>query len=327
MKRTLPLLALALPLLLAACSNAADSGPKRLRVAVVPKGTNQDFWKAVESGARRADRELDDLDIVWKGPQGEGDTAQQISIVESFVADQYDAICLAPLDARALEPTVNQAIERKIPVVIFDSALASSDVPIVSYVATNNVRGGEMAADHLAKLLDGKGRVVLMPYAIGSESTEQRERGFLQAIAKYPGITVISSDKHGGPDESRAIETGESLLATFGAEIDGIFCSNESSTSGMLTALTRDPRRLAGRVKLVGFDSSANIVKGMEAGGIHGVVLQDPVKMGYESVKAAHARLSGVPTPPRVETGETLATPENLAEPRIHALLFPELAK
>jgi ribose transport system substrate-binding protein len=326
-RRPRRLAACALALAPAACSQGSEppsgSAPRALRIAVVPKGTNQDFWKACEKGARRADAELDDVEIVWKGPQGEGDAAQQVAIVESFLAGKVDAICLAPLDARALEVPVRQAVQRGVPVILFDSGLASPDAPVASTVATDNRRGGAIAARRVVELLGGKGSVIVMPYAIGSESTEQRERGFLEEIARHPGIVVLSSDKHGGPDESRAIETGESLLATFGDRVDAIFCSNESSTSGMLTVLRRDPRGLAGRVKLVGFDSSANLAQGLADGVLHGAVLQDPVGMTHRAVKAARAKLRGEPVEARIETGETLATPENLGDPRIRELLFP----
>lgn len=296
---------------------------KRLRIAVSPKGTSHEFWKSVEKGVRRADREFDDVEVLWKGPTGEGDTTQQIHLVESFIADGFDAICLAPLDARALVSPVRQAIARGIPVVIFDSGLAGDDVPLTCTVSTNNYHGGELAADRMAELLGGKGNVIVIPYAVGSESTEQRERGFLDRIRAHAAITILSSDKHGGPDETRAVETSESLLATFGDRVDGIFCSNESSTSGLLTVLRRDPRGLAGRVRVVGFDSSAAIVKGLTDGVLHGVVLQDPVRMGYESVRVARARSKGETVPSRIETGETLVTPQSMEEPRHRELLFP----
>ncbi|MBI1851702.1 MAG: substrate-binding domain-containing protein [Planctomycetes bacterium] len=306
------------------CGNSPNAGGKKsFRVAVIPKGTSHEFWKSVEKGARRADAELSDLDVIWKGPTGEGDAAQQISLVESFIADRVDGICLAPLDARALETPVKQAIAAGIPVVIFDSGLSSKDVAITSYVATDNHHGGELAAQEMVRLLGGKGNVILMRYAIGSESTELRESGFLDALAKSQDVHVLSSDKHGGPDEAHAIEAGENLLSTFGDKVDGIFCSNESSTAGMLTVLRRDTRKLAGKVKVLGFDSSAHIVDALNEGVLHGTVLQDPVQIGYRSVMAMHDKLTGKNVKPRIETGETLATKENMGTPRVHELLFP----
>lgn len=301
------------------------SGSGKLRIAVIPKGSSHEFWKAVERGARRAEAELGDVEVIWKGPESEGMTDKQIQVVESFIAENYNGICLAPLDARALERPVQQAIDNGIPVVIFDSGLANDAVPIVSYVATDNKNGGKVAADHLATLMGGKGRVLLLRYMIGSESTEQREQGFLEAIAKYPEIELLlpEEEQYGGPDERSATQKSENLLVTLGDRIDGIFTPNESNVSGMLNALGRDQRGLAGKIPFVGFDSSPNIVKALGAGTLHAVVLQDPVEMGYQAVKTMAAHLRGGTVDKRIPTGETLATGENMNEPRVHALLFP----
>jgi ribose transport system substrate-binding protein len=315
--------ALALVVSLAACGGSAPPKSKRFKVAVVPKGTSHEFWKAVEAGARMADAELGDLEIVWKGPAGEGDATAQIALVESFIADHYDGICLAPLDANALETPVRTAIANQIPVVVFDSGLARKDIPVTSFVATDNFHGGQLAGDELVRLLDGIGNIVMLRYQVGSESTEQRELGFLESVTRHNNMHVMSNDRYGGPDEAKAVEVGENLLATYGERIQGIFCSNESCTSGMLTALRRDPRHLAGKIKVIGFDASPPIVDALKEGILHATVLQDPVAMGYRSVTAMHDRLTGKEVKPRVETGETLATKENMQSARVHALLYP----
>jgi ribose transport system substrate-binding protein len=223
----------------------------------------------------------------------------------------------------ALETPVRTALASKIPVVIFDSGLKHSDLGITSFVATDNFHGGQVAGEELVRLLQGRGNVILLRYQVGSESTEQREAGFLEAITRHRNMNVLSEERRGGPDEAKAIEVSENLLATFGEKIDGIFCSNESCTSGMLTALRRDPCHLAGKIKVIGFDSSQNIVDGLKDGVLAGTVLQDPVAMGYRAVTAMHDKLTGKAVKPRIETGETLATPENMASERVHALLFP----
>ncbi|HUR28106.1 MAG TPA: substrate-binding domain-containing protein [Planctomycetota bacterium] len=288
------------------CNESAPAKSGAFKIAVIPKGTAHEFWKAVEQGARKADAEFDDLTIVWKGPSGEGDAAAQIAVVESFIADGVDGICLAPLDARALEKPVKAAAAEKIPVVIFDSGLASADAPIASFVATDNYKGGQMAGDELASALKGEGKVILVRYVLGSESTEQREQGFLDAIAKHPKLEVLSSDKHGGPTEADAIATSETLLANYGDKVNGVFCSNESVTSGFLTALTRDSRGLAGKVVVVGFDSSTKIEEYLATGTLRATVVQDPVRMGYLAVVAMHKVLNGGKPDARIDTGERL---------------------
>lgn len=306
-------------------AKAAD-GKRMFRVAVIPKGTSHEFWQSVRAGVEQADRELDDVEVTWKGPLSEGDTDDQIEIVESFIANGYDGVCLAPLDAVALRKPVEEALRQKMAVLTFDSALRDS-AGTVSYVATNNFRGGQRAGDYLAELLGGQGKIILMRYALNSESTEQRESGFLDAVKKHPGLELLVQDKYAGPEERGALELGENFLANYGDQVQGIFCPNQSTASGMLTALERDPRGLAGKVKLVGFDAGANIVRGLETGHLNGTVLQDPVKMGREAVTAMVKHMRGEQVPERIETDETLATSENRNEPRIKELLFPPQVK
>jgi ribose transport system substrate-binding protein len=308
-----------------ATPNSTTSGGKKYRIAVIPKGTGHQFWKSVEAGARQAESEFG-CEVTFKGPTGEGDAADQIKIVEDFLANGCDGICLAPLDAVALRQPVEQAIAAKTPIVIFDSALQNPE-GIVSYVATNNDRGGQRAGEYLAKLLGEKGNVVLMRYDINSASTVAREKGFLKTLEKYPGIKLISENKYGGPDEAAGLKLGEQLLDTFGDRVDGMFCPNESTASGMLTALERDPKHLAGKVKFVGFDSSDNLVRGLKEGHLQGLIVQDPVKMGYDAVRVMVNKLNGKEVPARVEVPEALATGENLSDPKIDKLLHPDVAK
>lgn len=307
-------------------SGAEGTRTRPYRIAVIPKGTSHDFWYSVRAGAEKAASELDNVEVTWKGPLGEGDTADQISIVEDFIANGYDGICLAPLDATALRQPVTQATQWNVPVLIFDSGLKAPQ-GIVSFVATNNYRGGQRAGQHLAELLEGRGRVILMRYDLNSQSTEEREQGFLDALAGYPEITFLEKDKFAGPDERHAIELGENLLQNHGDQVDGIFCPNQSTASGMLTVLQRDPRGLAGKVKLVGFDSGTNIAEGLKSGDMHGTVLQDPVKMGYEAVMTMYRYLQGEEVPEQIEIEEALAAPENLDDPHIQKLLYPAAAK
>lgn len=314
---------LGLAILLIVMAGCGSPGPKKLRIAVIPKGTSHDFWYSVRAGVERAAAELPDVAVTWKGPVSEGDTADQIRIVEGFIADGFDGICLAPLDAVALRKPVEQALANGIAVVIFDSGLEDPS-GIVSYVATNNYRGGERAGEYLAELLDGKGRVILMRYALNSQSTEDREAGFLSSLAAHPEIELLSADKYAGPDESGAIQLAENLLANYGDQVDGIFCPNQSTASGMLISLGR--AGLAGKVKFVGFDSGENLAQGLARGDMHGAVLQDPVQMGYDTVRVMYEHLTGQEVAPRIETQEALATTENLNDPRIHALLYPASA-
>lgn len=215
---------------------SAKAGKERKwRVMVIPKGTTHEFWQTIHAGARQAAEEMD-AELIWKGPQKEDDRQQQIELVQNAVALGVDGIVLAPLDAKALVGPVEQAIGKGIPVVIIDSALAS-DKP-VSYVATDNYNGGVLAARRLGELMGGKGRAILLRYAVGSASTEEREKGFTETMAKeYPEIVFVSSDQYAGATAATAQATAQSLVTRYRGQFDGIFAPNESSTFGTLRAL------------------------------------------------------------------------------------------
>ena len=314
------------------CSRQRDDGEgKKLTIAVIPKGTTHIFWKSIHAGAVKAERELKDLDVevMWKGPLKEDDRESQIKVVEEFITRRVSGIVLAPLDDVALRAPVREAVRRGIPVVIIDSGLRSKDY--VSFVATDNYIGGRKGGEHLARTLGGKGRVIMLRYQEGSASTTNREQGFLDVLkAKYPKIQVVSSNQYGGATTDTAQRASENLLAPLrtpdgGLIIDGIFCPNESSTFGMLRALQGSG--LAGKVKFVGFDSSERLVQALEKGEINGLVLQDPINMGYLGVKTMVKHLQGQKLEQRIDTGSEVATPENMSETRIRNLLEPDYRK
>ena len=306
-------------------SGAADGGGgKKFVIGVIPKGTTNEFWQSVHAGAERAAKELGDVEVLWQGPVVESDLDDQVRLFQTLQTRNVDGICVAPIDSQALVSYVAEAAEDGVPVVIFDSALADES-KIVSYVATDNYRGGELAADRMAEALGGEGDVVMLRYSVGSESTEQREAGFLDRLkAKHPKVNVLSSDEYAGETAEQALAKATQVLPRFRDQVDGVFAVNESNATGVYGAL-RD-LDLAGKVKFVAFDPNATLIRGMEEGQVHGIVLQDPVTMGYESVRAMHAHLTGKPVEKRVRTGEHVATPENRNEPKMKTLLNPERA-
>jgi ribose transport system substrate-binding protein len=311
--------ALALGALAIACKKSGGSGT--LKIAVIPKGTTHEFWKAVHAGAEKAAKEAN-VEIVWKGPLKEDDLKQQIEVVQSFTAQGVNGIVLAPLSDKALGQSVKAAVGAKIPVVIFDSDLQGQDH--TSFVATDNKAAGALAGEHLAKVLGGKGKVVVLRYQEGSASTANREEGFLEAIKKNPGITVVSNNQYGGAATESALKTSENLLSAQNAAtggIDGVFAPNESTTFGMLLALQK--AGLAGKIKLAGFDASDKLIDALKKGEIEALVLQDPFKIGYLAVKTMAAHLRGQPVEKRIDTGAKLVTKENLDSKEVQEVLHP----
>src|SRR5919108_1089771 len=187
---------------------SSGSNPNAMTLAVIPKGTSHVFWQSIHAGARRAAKE-EGVEIVWRGPLREDDRDAQISEVENAVGRRVSGIALAPLDEAALVAPVDNAVKRGIPVVIFDSGLKGENY--VSFVATDNDVGGRLAGEHLAKRLGGKGKVILLRYAEGHDSTTRREEGFLAAMREQKAIEVVSSNQYVGADVEGAYKRIEAL--------------------------------------------------------------------------------------------------------------------
>lgn len=322
----------------AGCGGGEDSGAEagaspsaaggNVTIAVIPKGTIHEFWRSIEAGARKAEGELraagKKVEVIWKGPLREDDRDQQIQVVENFTSRRVSGMVLAPLDSQALVKPVETASGSGIPVVIIDSDLKTDTY--VSFVATDNFRGGQLGGEYLAKLLGGKGNVILLRYAVGSASTEAREAGFLDALKAFPDIKIISSDQYAGATRETAYQAAQNLLNRFGHEVNGVFSPCEPVAVGMGKAL-RDLGLAGGKVKMVGFDTGAQSIADLRAGDLQGLVVQNPFKMGYEGVLTLMKHLQGETVPKRMDTGVTLVTRENMDQPEVRDLLAPPLDK
>ena len=316
--------------LLSACSTAPREeapGKQTFKIAVIPQGATHEFWKSIHAGAIKAAQDLKaqgvEVNLIWKAPLREDDREQQVQVVEGFLSQGISGIVLAPFDRRALVRPVEEAKRAGIPTVVLDSGLDSDQV--VSFLASDNHHGGELAADHMATLLGGKGKVMLLRYQEGVASTEAREQGFVDRIKTHPGIELISSDQYAGATRDTAKGAAENLLNRYGNQIQGIFTPNESSTSGMLLAL--EDLKKAGKITFIGFDTSEAFIAAMKAGTLHGIVVQNPFRMGEMGVRTMVDHLQGKPVEKKVDTGVQLISPANLDAPESQLLLHPPLAK
>ncbi len=289
-------------------------------VGVVPKGANHIFWQTVHAGAIKAAQEFG-FEIEWNAPALEIDSSRQIGIVESMVNRRLAGIVLAPVDRKALVAVVERAAREGVPVAIFDSGIDTDRR--ITYVATNNLESGRMAARRLGEILGGKGKVGVIGFMPGSASTMEREDGFLGETRKlYPRIEVVGI-QFGMADRAKAMAVTENLLTAHG-DLAGLYADNESSLAGAVQALKS---RGARQVKLVGMDASEQLVADMRAGWIDSLVLQNPFRMGYESTRAIGLKLAGQPVAELYDSGAALATPANLETPEMQALLFPDIQK
>jgi ribose transport system substrate-binding protein len=284
-------------------------------IAVIPKGTTHIFWQSVRAGAEKAGQEAG-VTIFWNGPKLETDREEQIQIIEDFLIKKVSGVVLAPLDSKALVPSVEKMYNNGIPCVIIDSGIETDK--IVSFAATDNYKGGVIAAERMGKILDGKGKIIVVKYVPNSDSTTQRENGFIDTIkSKFPDIRIVD-EQYGNATVETALQATEDML-TKNTELDGLYACNASTAVGAMQALQSQNRTV--KVKMVGFDAEEALVNGLKSGIIDSLVVQNPYKMGYEGVKAVLAKLDGKDVPKRIDTGVELVTLERLEEPAIKDLL------
>jgi ribose transport system substrate-binding protein len=286
-------------------------------VAVIPKGNADLFWQTVHAGAVKASREHN-VDIVWDGPPNETDISTELQILETMINRRVDAIALAPSDREALANTVNRAASEGMPVVIYDSAIATDKY--VSFVATDNFAAGEMAGERMGEILHGKGDIIMVKTTPGGASTTAREDGFKKVITtKFPGIHIVD-ERFGKAVVATSLDVTENML-TAHPNVDGIFCSNESGTNGAIQAL----RSRGTKAKVVGFDWSPTTLAALAAGRIDSLVIQNPFQMGYEAVTACIKAINKQPVQKQINLPPRLITQQNLNDPDVQQQVKPNL--
>ncbi|HEY7158093.1 MAG TPA: substrate-binding domain-containing protein [Gemmataceae bacterium] len=333
-------------LAVAACLLGGCSRPDanvKYRIAVIPKGLTHEFWQSIHRGAERAAADLRaegvSTAVDWDGPQKENETPEQIKLVQQKSVSGINGLVLAPQDSKRSFDCVKGVVEKGIPVVLIDSGLDPDklkDNPnlIVKYVATNNYNGGRLAAKRLLEVLDKDGKtdpnLVLFRYAVGSESTEQREQGFLDYIEEQKkagkSITLLSTDQYAGATVNEAAKNAGPLVLRYKDKLDGIFAVNESSSVGLLGVLRS--QELNGKVRFVAFDSSEPLRQAIREGDVDGTIVQDPYRMGYLGVWMLVKHLEGYDVSAGgtdLGTGEYVVTKDNLDAEKTRGLFEPEM--
>jgi ribose transport system substrate-binding protein len=327
--------------LIGGCSPPAAN--VKYRIAVIPKGLTHEFWQSIHRGAQRAADDLTAQGVAvavdWDGPQKESEGREQINLVNLKASSGINGLVLAPQDSKRTFDCVADVVDKGIPVVIIDSGLDPERLKerpnlIVKYVATDNYNGGRLAAKRLLEVLEKDGKtnpnLVLFRYAVGSESTEQREQGFLDYLEEQKksgkSFTLLSTDQYAGATVNEAEKNAGPLLLRFKDKLDGLFVVNESSSTGMLNALRS--QGLNGKVRFVAFDSSEPLLQAIREGDIDGTIVQDPYRMGYLGVWTLVKHLEGIDVSGggmNLGTGEYLVTKENLDAETTRQLFDPAL--
>ena len=288
-------------------------------IGVVPQGRSHMFWQSVHAGAVAAERETG-VEVLWNGPASETDYNGQLQIIEAMINRRVDAIAVSPNDRTAMVGVVERAAREKIPVIIFDSPIDTE--AYVTRVATDNYQAGRLGASRMGKILGGKGTVAIVAVRPGGASSMLREQGFEDGIRqRFPGIAIVDK-RYGLADFAKSMEVTENML-TAHPDLSALFASNESSTVGAARAL----KSRHGKAKLVGFDSSPALIEDLKSGLIDSLIVQDPFRMGYESVMAAVKTLRGENLPKANDLPPTLVTVANLNTPEVQRLLNPDLKK
>jgi ribose transport system substrate-binding protein len=328
--------------------------PGIYRIVVIPKGMTHEFWQSIHRGAERASADLAEerigVQIIWDGPLRERDILEQIQIVDRRVATGVSGIVLAPQHSRIMSAPVKRALEENIPVVIIDSGLAY-EAGMVKYVATDNYNGGWLAAEHLARSLSAEGKtepkLILLRYQVGSESTEQREQGFLDYFDSSktnkprhgppPKVQWLSDNQFAGATRDSASRAAAPLVQQFKDQVDAIFAPNESSASGALDVLRSQELNLSSksgnrRIHLMAFDSSKPLLQAIADGDVDGSIIQDPYKMGYLGVTVLVRFLMGADvnqgrTQMTRSTGEYLVTKRNVNDHETLKRFNPEVQR
>ncbi|MDX8530698.1 ABC transporter substrate-binding protein [Mesorhizobium sp. VK25A] len=316
--------ALAAASMLAGVMHSAPASAADVTIPIIVKDTTSFYWQIVLAGARKAGKDLG-INVPELGAQAETDVNGQISILENAVASNPAAIVISPTEFKALGKPIDEAAS-KVKVIGIDSGADSK--AFTSFLTTDNVQGGRVAADGLAAAIGAanggkvEGKVALITALPGAGSLEQRKQGFIEQIkAKYPGLQLVA-DKYADGQATTGLNIATDLI-TANPDLKGIFASNLIMAQGVGQAIAEN--NLGGKVALIGFDSDEKLIKFLNDGVISGLVVQDPYRMGYDGIKTALAASKGEKVEANVDTGANLVTKANMKDPKIDALLNPKL--
>ena len=292
-------------LLAGLAAGACNRGREDVTIALVTKAMDSEFWLMVAAGAKAGAAERPGVKLTIVAPDREINVDQQVSILEDQVRRGVKALVVSPAGSAQVMSALELASSRGIPVVLIDT-----DAPFakkVSYIGTDNRRGGQLAAKCLVDRLAGKGEVALISGVPGNESQDARAQGFIDAVALVPGMKLVAQQP-ANSERSLGLTVMENIL-TAHPDVKGVFATNDQMALGAMEAL--DARGLRGKVAIVGFDATKEAVQATVDGKLAGSVAQNPRAMGQKGVEAALAALDGRPVEKRIDTGTELVTKEN----------------
>ncbi|WP_417683895.1 ABC transporter substrate-binding protein [Roseibium sp.] len=284
-------------------------------IPLISKGFQHQFWQAVKAGADQAAAELG-VTITFEGPDNETMVDRQIDMLAAALAKNPTAIGFAALDSQAAIPLLREANDKGIPIIAFDSGV-DSEIPVAT-ASTDNLAAAALAADKMAELIGGSGKVAVVAHDQTSRTGIDRVDGFVNQIkANHSGIEVVTV-QYGGGDHLKSTELTKAIL-TANPDLKGIFGANEGSALGVVNGVTEMGR---GEVVVIGYDSGKAQKDAIRSGVMAGAITQNPVGIGYETVKAALAASKGEKVESHIDTGFYYYDKSNIDDPKITAVLY-----
>jgi ribose transport system substrate-binding protein len=318
-----PILVVFLALVVAACGSSpspTSNGPKALKIIGIPKSLASSYWTIVENGLKCYATKVPNVNVVWDGVQTDTQVSDQISLIQNYISQKPDGILYAATDAKALVSVNQQAASANIPIFNFDSGTDPQTVPLF---ATSNTAAAAKAADQLGTELNGTGKIAILEFVPGSATNDQRVNGFKQELqAKYPNIQIVA-DQADGSDSAKALSITQNILSAH-PDLAGIYAANQQGGEGAEQALKA--ASLGGKVRMISFDASDPLIAGLQDGTVDALIVQNPFKMGYDSLKAMVNQLRNGVKAQNEDTGVTLVTKANENDPATQALLNPTCA-
>ncbi len=292
-------------------AKAAD----KIYIPLISKGFQHQFWQAVKAGADKAAKEFD-IQVTFEGPDTEAQVDKQIDMLSAALAKHPAAIGFAALDSKAAIPLLKKAQSEKIPVIAFDSGV-DSDIPVTT-CSTDNVAAAALAADKMAALIGNEGKVALVVHDQTSRTGIDRRDGFVKQMkAKYPKIEIVDI-QYGAGDQLQSTEITKSII-TAHPDIKGFFGANEGSAIGVVNGVKESKKS---KIVIIGYDSGKAQKQAIMDGVMAGAITQNPVGIGYETVKAALAAVKGKPVEKHIDTGFYWYDKSNITDPKIAAVLY-----
>jgi len=290
-----------------------------IRLAVIPKSVGLDYWEKVHKGAQCAATKEHGVDVVWNGVSDETDVAGQIDLLQNYIGQGVNGLVYAATDSTALTEISTTASNAGIKVLNIDSGTdpQPKNVPLL---ATDNVKGAKLAADALSKAIGPKGgKIAIIAFHAGSQTNDQRVEGFTAGLKKHSKLKLVET-QYSENDYNQALTVTQNVL-TAHPDLKGIFAANEASDVGAVEAVRLAHK--AGKVKIVGWDTSPDEVEGVRSGMVSALISQNPFRMGYDGVRAAVAQIRDHKTPRSQDTGVVVVTKKNLDDPKVRQFVSP----